>query len=295
MTPAAPDSRALPPAFAERAREFAARGLAPVPPKPASTVVLLRDTDRGPEAYLLRRRASMAFAAGMHAFPGGAVDRRDVAGNAVSWLGAGPDAWARRLGISEPSARGHVLAAVRETFEEAGVLLADHATSFRHAGTDLDPTGPEWDADRTALVERKLALSELLLRRGLGVRADLLAPWARWVTPRFEERRYDTWFFVAALPDSQVARDVSGEADLVAWLRPEEALATAARGEAVMLPPTAVVLSELAAYASVRDVLDAAAHQTLDTAMPGWVDDGSTVRLLLPGDPGFPGDDDRTV
>ena len=99
-------------------------------------------------------------------------------------------------------------------------------------------------------------------------------------------------FFVAALPESQAARDVSGEADQVVWVRPEEALATAARGEVALLPPTWSVLTELAAFASVSAVLDAAAHRALDMAMPGWVDDGDAVRLLLPGDPGFPGDDE---
>ncbi|MFW6204322.1 MAG: NUDIX hydrolase [Actinomycetota bacterium] len=293
MTAGASGLRALPPALAERAREFVERGLEPVPPRPASTVVLLRDSAQGPEVYLLRRRSSMAFAAGMHAFPGGAVDERDVADPVVSWHGPAPGEWARLLGVSEPEARGFVLAAVRETFEEAGVLLADHANPVRHAAkTDLAPTGPDWEAERTALVERRLALSELLDRRGLAVRSDLLAPWAHWVTPRFEKRRYDTWFFVAALPESQAARDVSGEADQVVWVRPEEALATAARGEVALLPPTWSVLTELAAFASVSAVLDAAAHRALDMAMPGWVDDGDAVRLLLPGDPGFPGDDE---
>ncbi len=291
MTPTASASRALPQALADRAREFVARGLTPVPPRPASTVILLRDSEDGLEAYLLRRRATMAFAAGMHAFPGGAVDERDVSDDAVSWRGPGPEAWARRLKVSEAAARGFVLAAVRETFEEAGVLLADHARDGQSSGTDLDPSGPGWDADRKALVERRLALSDLLERRGLAVRTDLLAPWAHWVTPRFEERRYDTWFFVAALPEAQAARDVSGEADRAEWVRPGLAVATAARGEVAMLPPTWSVLEELAAFPSVSAVLDAAARRTLDTAMPGWVDDGVTVRLLLPGDPGFPGDD----
>lgn len=275
-------SRTLPPALAERAREFAEGGLAPVEPRPAATVVLLRDGASGPEVYVQRRQASMAFAAGMHAFPGGRVDPRDVADEAISWRGPSATEWAKRLGTDQGAARGFVCAAVRETFEEANVLLT---------APNVVPAGVEWEADRVALVGRRLALSELLDRRGLAVRSDLLAPWAHWITPRFEERRYDTWFFVAALPSGQEARDVSGEADETAWVRPADAVAAASRGEVTMLPPTWVVLEELGAYSSAAEVLVAAGERPTDAIMPGWVDDGDAVRALLPGDPEFPGDD----
>jgi 8-oxo-dGTP pyrophosphatase MutT (NUDIX family) len=289
--------RSLPPDLAERARAFAAGGVTPVDPRPAATVVLLRDGPAGPEAYLLRRRASMAFAAGMHAFPGGSVDPRDVSDEQVGWLGPDVAAWARRLGTDAPTARGFVCAAVRETFEEAGVLLAAPTDAAGRDGSpgSARPSGPDWDADRQALVDRRLALSELLDRRGLALRTDLLAPWAHWVTPRFEPRRYDTWFFVAALPADQEAVDVSGEADQVVWLPPGEAVAAAERGEIVLLPPTWAVLDELARYGSAHAVLDAAPRRTIRRIMPGWVDDGEAVRVVLPGEAGFPGDDrDRT-
>lgn len=285
--------RSLPPALAERARAFATGRVTAVEPRPAATVVLLRDGAAGLETYLLRRRSTMAFAAGMHVFPGGGVDPRDVSGSRVGWLGPDVEEWARRLNSDAAAAHGFVCAAVRETFEEAGVLLAapvDTTHRERPAGTTM-PTGPDWDADRRALVDRRIALSELLARRGLGVRTDLLAPWAHWVTPRFEERRYDTWFFVAALPDGQEARDVSGEADRVAWLRPAEAVAAASRGEVALLPPTWTVLTELAEFDSVAAVQAAAQRRTIERIMPGWTDDGEVVRVLLPGDPGFPGDD----
>lgn len=275
-------SRLLPAALADRARAFVAGNLEPVLPRPASTVVLLRDAAAGLESYVLRRRSSMAFAAGMHAFPGGTVDPRDVSDERLAWSGPPPAEWARRLRTDEGAARGYVCAAVRETFEESGVLLVE---------PNVDPVGADWDADRAALVTRELALSDLLERRGLAVRADLLAPWAHWVTPRFEQRRYDTWFFLAALPDGQQARDVSGEADRVEWVRPSDAVAAAARGEVSMLPPTWVVLDELAGYGSVAAALAAATGRAIETIMPGWADDGDAVRALLPGDPGFPGDD----
>lgn len=279
-----PGPRWLPPPLADRARAFNADGLTPVEPRPAATVVMLRDAPVGLEAYVLRRHAGMEFAAGMYAFPGGRVDPRDVSDDGIAWYGPDPAAWAARLCTDQGAARGFVCAAVRETFEEAGVLLTE---------PNVDPTRAGWEDDRKALVDRRLALSELFERRGLAIRSDLLVPWAHWITPRFEERRYDTWFFAAALPDGQRARDVSGEADHAAWVRPPDAIAAADRGLLAMLPPTRAVLEQLASYESVAAVLEAADRRTIKTIMPGWVDDGNSVRVLLPGDPGYPGDDRR--
>jgi 8-oxo-dGTP pyrophosphatase MutT (NUDIX family) len=281
-----PASRTLPAALVEQARHFVAGRLAPVDARPASSVLLLRDSGAGLQVYLLRRRTSMAFAGGMHAFPGGAVDPRDGDDEGLGWLGRPPSWWADRLATSEAAARGFVCAAVRETFEESGVLLVTGDD-----GVPVPPAGPDWEADRRALVERRLALSDLLDRRGLAVRSDVLAPWAHWVTPRFEPRRYDTWFFLAALPSGQRARDLSGEADQVAWMRPVDAMSAAEKGEVAMLPPTWSVLEDLATYGTVAEALEAAEARALATVTPGWVDDGGELRLLLPGDPGYPGDD----
>lgn len=224
----------------------------------------------------------MAFAAGMYAFPGGGVDERDVAEENVAWSGPDVSVWARRLGADEPAARGFVCAAVRETFEESNVLLTD---------PNVAPSGPEWDTARRTLVDREQAFSQFLERRGLAINSDLLAPWAHWITPRFEERRYDTWFFVASVPPGQDPQDVSGEADRAVWVRPADAVTAAGSGDIAMLPPTRVVLSELASFGSVKEVMAAAAGHTVEPIMPAWRDDGDAVRVLLPGDPGFPGDD----
>jgi 8-oxo-dGTP pyrophosphatase MutT (NUDIX family) len=281
-----PASRTLPAALVEQARKFVAEGLAPVRARPASSVLLLRDSGTGLQVYLLRRRTSMAFAGGMHAFPGGAVDPRDGDDEELGWLGRPPSWWAGRLATSEAAARGFVCAAVRETFEESGVLLVTGED-----GVPAVPAGPGWETDRRALVERRLALSDLLDRRGLAIRSDLLAPWAHWVTPRFEPRRYDTWFFLAELPAGQRARDLSGEADEVAWMRPADAIAAAETGRVSMLPPTWSVLEDLVAYTTVAEALGAAEARPLATVTPGWVDHGGELHLLLPDDPGFPGDD----
>ena len=225
-----------------------------VPVRDAATVVLLRDTDLGPEAYLLRRVRGMAFAAGMTVFPGGAVDPRD-ADTVVGWVGPPAADWAGPFDADEPLARALVCAAVRETFEESGVLLAGPSADGVCA-----TGGADWEADRSALEAREFSLAELLHRRGLVLRADLLRPWAHWITPPNEgaRRRYDTRFLVAALPSDQQTRDVSTEADFVEWVRPADALAQYRAGERPMMPPTIVTLEEIASYGTVADVLAAA-------------------------------------
>jgi 8-oxo-dGTP pyrophosphatase MutT (NUDIX family) len=267
----------LPPELVERAQEFVASGQQPVATEDAATVVLLRPATLGFEAYLLRRHSRMAFAAGMYAFPGGRVDPRDYDAD-VGWGGRSAGEWAESFGCSPDLARALVCAAVRETFEEAGVLLAG-----RTFGAVVSVLGREdWEADRKALMQRTLSLAKFLDSRRLVVRSDLLRPWAHWITPEFEPRRYDTRFFLAALPAGQEARDVSGEADAVAWMRPEEAVAAVDRREMAMLPPTYVTLRELAEFDTVDDALAAADRRTVTRAAAHDVDDDAAPPV--PGD-----------
>lgn len=278
--------RRLPAEFVARARAIADGSAQAVPAKAAATVVLLRDTSHGIEAYLLRRTQTMAFAAGMHVFPGGSVDPRDEDLAETAWSGPRPAEWAAILTADERLARALVCAAVRETFEESGVLLAGRA-----AGDVVDDTrGDDWEADRLALIDRSLAFAAFLERRGLVLRADLLRPWAHWITPEVEPRRYDTRFFVAALPEGQRTRDVGGEADRVAWMRPQGALDAFTRGEVGMLPPTAFTLAELSAYDTVTDVLAAGTERDVRPVLPRViVGDDEQVSLLLPHEEGYGG------
>jgi len=278
-------ARRLPKDFVAHARALATGQLTPAEPRHASTVVLLRDGRDGMQAYLLRRTQTMAFAAGMYVFPGGSVDPRDETLSDEAWAGPPPAAWAQLLSADEALTKALVCAAVRETFEESGVLLAG-------AGPDdvvADTTGDDWEADRAALVDRSLSFAAMLDRRGLVLRADLLRPWAHWITPEIEPKRYDTRFFVAALPTGQRTRDVGGEADRVAWVRPSDALAAAQSGEMGMLPPTAFTLSEIAAYDDVDAVLAAGTARDVKPVLPKVVvDDDEQARLLLPHDEGYP-------
>jgi len=232
-------------------------GLEPVAIRPAATVMLLRDAPapgdgggqrRSPErsstpagrlgVFLMRRHAAMEFAAGMTVFPGGGVDERDREAGLASnraWYGPDPAWWAERFGIEADLAEALVCAAARETFEESGVLFA---------GPTNDPDGIVSDASvyhhaRALLEDRSLSFADFLRGENLVLRADLLRPWSNWVTPKEERtRRYDTYFFVGALPQGQRADGENTESDHAAWARPEAAIEDFAEGRALLLPPT---------------------------------------------------------
>ncbi len=279
---------------AERARDVLGGREEPVKPRDAASVMLLRSAGSGPaeagralasedsvEVYMLRRAASMAFMPGAYVFPGGSVDPRDAVGEA-DWAGPGAAEWGEALAAPVHLARALVCAAVRETFEESGVLLAGRS----HDDVVADTRGAGWEADRHALLDRSLSLADLLRRRGLVLRSDLLKPWARWITPAIEERRYDTRFFAAALPAGQRTRDVGGEADQVAWVQPGQAIEAARRGEIRLLPPTAVNLAELGACHGVAGALGE--RREITAVLPGVVLSEDGVWLTLPAELEYP-------
>jgi len=209
----------------ERARAFQTANTPPVAPKPSATVILLRDNGDRLEVFLLRRHAAMDFAGGMHVFPGGTVD---------------------------PSDESVEMTAIRETFEESGVLFA----------VGDPPDQALLEQDRLALVAHRTTLADVLARHRLTARPELLRLWSRWITPEFEPRRYDTHFFVALAPVGQHARDVGGESDDAAWVTPRAALTNAERGEWFLMPPTESTLRELLVHRSAGDVFAAAETRT---------------------------------
>ena len=267
----------LPPELLERARAAQDPSYVAAPARDAATVALVRSGGEGLEVYLLRRVRGMAFAGGMHVFPGGSVDPADAEA-AIGWSGPSAAEWAAAFGTTEPVARALVCAAVRETFEESGVLLAGTSPDDVLADVSTD----EWEAERVALEAREQSLSELLTRRGLVLRADLLRPLAHWITPEVEPKRFDTRFFLAEMPAGQVCRTVGSEADLRVWVRPQAALDE----QLQMLPPTAAVLADLASYDDVAAAL--AAERTITPVLPKLrVDEQDRVTFHLPGDPGY--------
>ncbi len=290
----------LPRPLAGRAGDVLAGKVPPAAARDAATVMLLRPArparparlagdgpagqqgdEDGLEVYMLRRKPSMAFAPGAFVFPGGSVDPRD-ADEEVAWAGPGGAEWGRIFDAPAQLARALVCAAVRETFEESGVLLAGPAA----ATVVADTTGDDWEADRLALLDRSLSLAEMLRRRRLVLRADLLRPWSRWITPVVGERRFDARFFAAALPPGQRTRDVGGEAAQVAWIRPADAIAAGRRKEIVLWLPTAVSLGELADCASVAAAL--AAPRQVTPLLPEVTMRAGTAWIKVPGNQEHP-------
>lgn len=267
----------LPQALVDQARAFESGEAVPAEPRHAATVVLLRDGEPGPELYLLRRQASMAFAGGMCVFPGGGVDPRDH-DSSVAWAGPSPADWAQRLGCEESLARALVCAAVRETFEESGVLLAGPSPD----SVVSDTTDEGWEADRVALESRELSMTDFLLRRGLVLRTDLLGAWSGWLTPVFEPRRYETWFFVAVLPEGQVTRDVSTESASVHWTPAMAAVEAVEAREILMLPPTYLTCLDVAQHPTPEHVLAEAAGRTVEMFTPRVVSSGDEFVLSMP-------------
>jgi len=258
-----------------------------VEPRQAATVLLLRDGAPGLEVYVLRRTKGMPFAGGMTAYPGGGVDPRD-GDTEIAWAGPSPEQWATAFGCDERMARELVCAAVRETFEEAGVLLA----GTEDGSVVPDVSGDDWEEQRQALLTRELSLAELLAGRDLALRSDLLRPFAHWITPPVEPRRYDTKFFAAALPVGQEARHVSGEADEAEWLTPSAALAEVSAGVRPMMPPTIHTLGQLDRFSDVAGALAGSPPDPMEPISPTFEEtpdgtwallpDGTRIRMTLP-------------
>lgn len=246
----------MPDDMVARARMLAQGGpWEPPPAVDAATIVLLRDGATGLEVLLMRRPDSMAFAPGMHVFPGGRVDlpqdsRPPVRGSIRQGRGTDPG-----------TARALLVAGVRETFEEAGVLLA-----VDHSGRPATPDG-QWERDRRAS-ESSADFPAVLARRRLIIQADQLVPIAHWVTPEVEARRYDTRFLAAGLPAGQEVDPHETETDSAHWFPPADALADYSLGHLAMLPPTVAVLGDLAGHRSVGDALNWARTRTVVPLMP---------------------------
>lgn len=228
--------------------------------RPASSVMLLRDTAAGLEVFTLQRVAQMVFAAGMTVFPGGGAEPSD-ADESVPWTGPGAEWWARAFRVDETTARAAVVAAARELFEETGVLLATDAT-----GAPAADAVQAWMTVRESLACKHMGLAPVLREGAWTLRADLLRPWARWITPPGPPRRYDTFFFLAKAPEGSNPDWATSEAAGGSWRRPAELLEAGRTGKATLMPPTIAMLSDLAAADSVDCLL--AEQRMVDVVSP---------------------------
>lgn len=254
----------------------------------AATVLILRDTDEGLQTLMLRRHGRSGFAADMWVFPGGVVDSADARLPAQRWTGLDPEALTHRFGTTADRVLAFHVAAVRETFEEAGLLLAHHADGRRPDLTDPALLRLRQDmADRDTDVDFNGWLAERDLVLDLGELTYL----SHWLTPTVEPRRYDTRFFVARQPAAQDAGHDRLEITDQRWIGPAAALDEYSAGRMALIYPTIKTLQSLADHAAVDDVVRWADHQSaIERILPHAVldADGTLVKILHPAHPDYP-------
>ena len=249
-------------------------------PRPAATVILLRDSVDGPEVFLVRRHDRVAFMGGAHVFPGGAVDPGDSDVDPTWCSGEVP--W--HTGSDEVAAPAFHVAGLRELFEEAGVLIAREPAGRALTSPDRDRA---WLANMRHVVHtRQETLRQAVTRHGLRLALDALIPSAHWVTPPVRDgRRFDTRFFVARLPLGQDASHDQHETSESVWMTPAAAIAAAAHDEIVLPPPTWTSLREIDAFRSVDDIVAWARGRQIDRREPDLIEAGGVRMLVMPGDP----------
>ncbi len=256
-----------------------------VPVRDAATVMLLRDGRDGIEVCMLQRNLNSDFVGGAYVFPGGGVDPED-ADPAMAEVCAGRvESDASRLVGVDQGGLSFWVAAVRESFEEAGVLLAAHpdgtVVSFK------DPvTAERFQQHRAEVDSGRRSLVEVCTDEGLQLTVGDMHYFSRWVTPLGAPRRYDTRFFVAAAPQEQVALHDDREVIGTRWLTPRAALSDHAAGRMTMIFPTVRTMVALDRFATADDVLaHARAQAQVPAVVPMLRDEGGGLRLILPGDP----------
>jgi 8-oxo-dGTP pyrophosphatase MutT (NUDIX family) len=270
-----------------------------VPVQPAATLMLLDDRPEL-EVLLLRRRAASDFVPGMYVFPGGRVDAEDAADEAVA-LCRGLEATEAnaRLGVARDGL-GFWVAAIRETLEEAGVLFAAHAPDGRALDLTDAETAARVEALRIAVDRGHELLAEGARDAGFSLSLDTIHYVARWITPEGPTRRYDTRFFLAAMPAGQHASHDDDEAVDSLWAKPADALDRFASGVWPMFPPTVGMLRLLASYPSRDAAVAAAARAARGPEWPAKLaTEGESWRIVLPADPDYeatpPGEIDAWV
>ncbi len=277
-----------------------------VPVRTAATVLLVRDAVGGDgesaiEVCMLRRNLGASFAAGAHVFPGGSVDDADRdPGFEVLCRGRTDAGASATLGL-RAGGLSFWVAAVRECFEEAGVVLAYPGGPDEGAGPGrgaaarsglIDTSDPavaaRFAACRDQLNAGEARFLDVCRTEGLELATDALHYVSRWITPRFMPKRFDTRFFVCAAPPGQVAVHDDGETIATVWMRPADAVVRSRRGELDLLPPTLGNLATVGRYDTVAALLDAAATMTERPAMEAVeATDAGEFRVLHPGDEGY--------
>jgi 8-oxo-dGTP pyrophosphatase MutT (NUDIX family) len=246
------------------------------------------DGERALEVLMVRRNLRSDFVGGAYVFPGGAVDPLDGGAEAEALCAGRTDAGASVLLGQPDGGLAYWVAVVRETFEEAGLLLAERAGGPPLLAGDPDEEA-RFAAARAGLNDGSRRFLDLCRDEGLRLAVGDIHYFAHWITPRGAPRRYDTRFFVAAAPPGQIAAHSAGETIADVWITPEDALARHRAGEIEIIFPTIRNLQVISRFSSGRELLAAAsrASSSVPAIEPRVVADGNGMRIVLPGDPGY--------
>ncbi len=255
----------------------------PAPARDSATVMLVRDGAGGLEVFMLERHLKSDFAGGAYVFPGGTVDARDLDAEASGFLdGPALPGAAAHIDAPPDTALGFYLCAIRETFEEAGVLLARR--NGEPVRFDDDEEEKRFAVYRDEFNARGGSLTELAAEEDLRFAGDLLHYYARWITPEFAPKRYDARFFVATMPEGQVPLHDDVETTASTWIRPGDALAQAREGLFSIIFPTRKTLESLAGFASASDVIASTHGKQIPAVLPTVVLADGNAKVVLPGD-----------
>jgi 8-oxo-dGTP pyrophosphatase MutT (NUDIX family) len=243
----------------------------PATPRDSATVIVVRDGEQGLEVFMLERHLNSDFAGGAYVFPGGTIDDRDLDTEAMPYVDPAPQ--------SEASI-AFQLCAIRETFEEAGVLLATRNGKPVRLGED---------AERFATYRRELAarggsLADFAQHMDLRFAGDALHSYARWVTPAFSPKRYDARFFVAVMPEGQTPLHDDVETTASTWIRPADAIAQAREGLFSIIFPTRKTLEQLATFEATSELIASTKGKQIEAILPTVVIADGQARVVLPGD-----------
>lgn len=248
----------------------------PVPARPAATVLILRDAADGIEAFMVVRHRAIEFAAGALVFPGGKVDPEDAH---AAWAELAP------VRSTLPTRAGYV-AAARESFEEAGLMLAR-----RQGASDLLTAAEAHRLvarHRANLLAGSISFLDIVRGEGLTLATDLMVPFAHWITPEGVPKRFDTHFLLVAAPVSQLGAHDGSESTEGLWIRPQQALADAEAGARTLVFATQMNLHKLARYPTVAAAIAAARSSPVVTVTPEAerLPDGRR-RLRIPAEAGY--------
>jgi 8-oxo-dGTP pyrophosphatase MutT (NUDIX family) len=252
-------------------------------PRPASTILLLRDAaaKREIEVFMMVRHYEIDFNSGALVFPGGSVDKDDKE------IIANASLYSSGEGLDESSLSFRI-AAIRETFEESGILLARPRGS--KSLVDASRAGEIETAHRAALCEGKTSFLKVLADNGLQLALDELVPYAHWITPEGMPKRFDTWFFLAAAPPEQVGAHDGKESTDSIWLSPREALEGGETGRFKLPFPTTRNLIKLGKQPDVKAALDDSMGKSVVTVTPVMTRDNGGRQLRIPREAGYDGE-----